>query len=66
MKIGVIGLGYRLGYLAQIAVETVPEARLVGHVDPSPYGLPRLAAAGIDPGPAYDSPRLLPPSGSTC
>lgn len=59
MKIGIIGLGARVGYLARIAVQQVPGARLVGYVDPTPYGLPVLTEAGIDAGPAYDTPEAL-------
>ena len=42
MKIGIVGLGARVGYLARIAVQQVPGARLVGYVDPTPYGMPEL------------------------
>lgn len=59
MKIGVIGLGLRLGYLMQIVAESVPHARFVGYVDPTPFGLPRLQEAGVDVGPAYETPADL-------
>jgi predicted dehydrogenase len=59
LRIGIIGLGYRLAYLAQIAVETVPGVKLVGYVDPSPYGMPRLQKAGINPGTPYETPEAL-------
>lgn len=59
MKIGIIGLGLRLAYLVEYAVAIDRDVQFVGYVDPSPYGLPRLTAAGIDPGPAYDSPEAL-------
>lgn len=59
VKIGIVGLGARVGYLAKLAVQLVPGARLAGYVDPSPFGLPQLAEAGIDPGPAYGSPAEL-------
>lgn len=53
MKAAIIGLGYRLEHVAKIFAATVPGFRLVGHVDPAPAGLPGLARAGVDAGPAY-------------
>lgn len=44
MKIGIVGLGYRLGYLARIIEQQVPDARFVGYVDPAPAGLGALPA----------------------
>lgn len=51
MKIGIVGLGFRLGYLARIISAEIPEARFVGYVDPSPAGLgplPVNLAVGAD------------------
>jgi predicted dehydrogenase len=59
MRVGIIGLGYRLGYLAEIAVKSIPGVTIAGYVDPSPFGLPRLEAAGIDPGKRYETPEAL-------
>lgn len=59
MKIGIVGLGYRLGYLAEIVARAAAGVRFVGYVDPSPFGLPRLAEAGVDPGPAFDTPEHM-------
>ena len=59
MKIGVIGLGLRLGYLMEIIARSQPQARFVGYVDPSPYGLPYLQEHGVEAGPRYDSPHAL-------
>lgn len=59
MKIGVIGLGFRLGYLMRIIAQSIPEARFVGYADPSPYGLPILQQAGVDVGTAYGTPDEL-------
>lgn len=42
MKIGIVGLGFRLGYLGRIIKETIPEAEFVGYVDPAPAGLPPM------------------------
>jgi predicted dehydrogenase len=39
MKVGIVGLGYRLGYLARIFAATVPDFQVVAHVDPDPAGL---------------------------
>ena len=50
MKIGIVGLGYRLGYLSRIIKAVLPEARFVGYVDPSPVGhvIPN-GVLGLDP-----------------
>ncbi len=50
MKIGIVGLGYRLGYLARIVKAVLPEARFVGYVDPTPVGhsIPN-GVLGLDP-----------------
>ncbi|MCA0400928.1 MAG: Gfo/Idh/MocA family oxidoreductase [Proteobacteria bacterium] len=55
MRVGIVGLGFRLELLAKVFAATVPEFRLVGYVDPEPAGLPGLIKAGIDPGRAYDN-----------
>ncbi len=50
MRIGIVGLGFRLGYLARLVRHAVPQARFVGYVDPSPAGLTLPAGViGIDP-----------------
>lgn len=53
MKIGIVGLGFRLGYLAHLIGLRVPGARFVGYVDPAPAGMAELRGAGIDPGPSF-------------
>jgi predicted dehydrogenase len=58
VKIGIIGLGHRLGYLARIAVRE-QGCDLVGYADPSPYGLHWLEEAGISPGRGHDSQEAL-------
>ena len=55
MKIGVVGLGFRLGYLMYVISRTVPSVRFAGYVDPEPYGLGGLTEEGVDAGTAYDS-----------
>lgn len=58
MKIGIVGLGYRLGYLARIVKNEVPDARFVGFVDPDPAGVViPPGVIGIDPD---GRPRDLP------
>ena len=39
MKVGIVGLGYRLGYLARIFSASLPDFEVVGYVDPEPAGL---------------------------
>lgn len=53
MKIGIVGLGFRLGYLARVITLEVPGARFVGYVDPMPVGLDYARQHDVDPGPPY-------------
>jgi predicted dehydrogenase len=55
MKIGIVGLGYRLAYLVEVMDQIVPEAKVVGYVDPAPAGLPQLQQKGIGVGEAHDT-----------
>ena len=73
MKIGIVGFGYRLGYLSRIVKAVRPEARFVGYVDPSPVGhvIPN-GVLGLDPdgrprdlGPEMTSPIDVGPSYET-
>ncbi len=59
MKVGIIGLGFRLGYLGEIFKDIDPEFEIVGYVDPEPAGLPQLERAGISAGQKYESPEAL-------
>ncbi len=59
MKVGIVGLGFRLGYLGEIFKDIDPEFEIVGYVDPEPAGLPQLERAGISVGQKYDSPEAL-------
>ncbi|MFD1747547.1 Gfo/Idh/MocA family protein [Rhizobium helianthi] len=59
MKVAIIGLGFRLGYLGQIFSQIDPNFEIVGYVDPAPAGMPRLLEAGIPAGRAYDTPEAL-------
>lgn len=47
-RIGIVGLGYRLGYLAQVIGQTQTDIEFVGYVDPSPAGLPLVMGEGVD------------------
>src|SRR5215208_208652 len=59
MKAGIVGLGYRMEYLAGLFTDLVPGFRIVGYVDPSPAGLPGLRQRAITTGPAYESIEAL-------
>lgn len=54
-RIAVIGLGQRIAHVLAAMKEVGWSLDLAGHVDPAPVGLPVLEAAGIDPGPRFDS-----------
>ncbi|NRA87191.1 MAG: Gfo/Idh/MocA family oxidoreductase [Rhizobiales bacterium] len=47
MRIGIIGLGYRIGYLTQVIASVVPEVEFVGYVDPNPCGMPLVEGEGV-------------------
>jgi predicted dehydrogenase len=53
LTIAVAGLGQRISVVIRHLLAAAPGARLVGHVDPEPYGLASLEKRGIDPGPAF-------------
>ena len=55
MKVGIVGLGFRLGYIVPLFVAAHPEFEVVGYVDPEPAGLPRLRNANISSGKSYGS-----------
>lgn len=59
MKVAIIGLGFRLGYLGHVFNEMDPDFRIVGYVDPNPAGMATLTEHGIDAGKAYDTPEEL-------
>ena len=63
MKVAIIGLGYRLGYLGHVFNEMDPDFQIVGYFDPEPFGLPTLTEHGIDPGTRYESPEALVKAG---
>lgn len=59
MKVGIIGLGYRMGYLARIFSLMVPGFTVVGYVDPAPAGLGYMKEHGIEAGRVHESPEAL-------
>jgi predicted dehydrogenase len=60
MKVGIVGLGYRLGYLAHVFTEMNRDFRVVGFVDPEPAGLASMKERGISAGKAYETlPAML-------
>lgn len=54
MKIGVVGLGFRLAYIARIFNERVPDVSFVAYADPSPAGLPYMKEHNVPAGQQYD------------
>ncbi len=59
MRVGIIGLGFRLGYLARVFSLASPDFEIVGYVDPAPAGLPYTQQHGVSVGKAYDTPEAL-------
>lgn len=57
IRIGIVGLGYRIGYLTQLIASIVPEAIFVGYVDPDPCGMPLVNGKGV-PGLGVDASAL--------
>jgi predicted dehydrogenase len=55
MRVGIVGLGYRLGYLAHIFSETVDDFTVAAHVDPHPAGLTYAQERGVSVGKSYSS-----------
>jgi len=42
MKVGICGLGDRLGYLAKVFADTIPNFDIVCYADPDPTGFRRM------------------------
>ncbi len=55
MRVGIIGLGFRLAYLARVFTEVVPDFQIVAVVDPAPAGLAYTKDHGIALGRFHDS-----------
>lgn len=59
MRVGIVGLGFRLGYLGHVFTAIDGDVEFAGYVDPAPAGLPGLEAKGISPGPRFETLREL-------
>lgn len=59
MRVGIIGLGFRLGYLSYVFKAIDESFEIAGYVDPEPAGLPGLIEQGISAGKAYATPQEL-------
>mgnify|MGYP001172750816 CR=1 FL=1 len=59
MRVGIVGLGYRLGYLARVFSAARDDFEIVGYVDPAPAGLAYATERGVSVGAAYDSLETL-------
>ncbi|MHB1101585.1 MAG: Gfo/Idh/MocA family protein [Devosia sp.] len=55
MKVGIVGLGYRLGYLARVFTVEVEGFSVVSHVDPHPAGLSYATEYGVPVGRSHDT-----------
>lgn len=58
-RIGVVGLGQRIAHVLAAMKEVGWDLSVAGYVDPRPVGAPILAAAGIRPGRACETPTDL-------
>jgi predicted dehydrogenase len=59
MRVGIIGLGYRLGYLSYVFNALDKDFQIAGYVDPAPAGMKTLDEHGISPGKVYETPQDL-------
>ena len=55
MRVGIVGLGYRLGYLARVFGTVLDEFAVVGYVDPEPAGLPYANEHAVSVGKSHAS-----------
>ncbi|MFE3837430.1 Gfo/Idh/MocA family protein [Pseudogemmobacter sonorensis] len=63
MRVAIIGLGFRLGYLGHVFNEMDPDFQIVGYFDPAPAGMAVLEQHGIGAGTAYGSAEDLVKAG---
>lgn len=63
MKVAIIGLGYRLGYLGHVFNQMDPDFQITGYYDPAPAGLATLQEHGIPAGISHPSPEALVKAG---
>jgi predicted dehydrogenase len=59
MRVAIIGLGFRLGYLGYVFRQMDPSFEIVGYYDPEPAGMAVLDQHGISAGVSHDSPESL-------
>ena len=59
MKVAIIGLGFRLGYLGHVFRQMDPSFEILGYYDPEPAGMAVLNEHGIPAGISYDTPEDL-------
>lgn len=55
MRVGIVGLGYRLGYLSRVFSLASKSFEIVGYVDPAPAGMPYAREHGVSVGTQYAS-----------
>ncbi|WJV61586.1 Gfo/Idh/MocA family oxidoreductase [Pectobacteriaceae bacterium CE70] len=55
MKVGIVGLGFRMSNVVNEFSKVDPDFSITGYFDPAPAGLPNLKAFNIDAGYAFDS-----------
>ncbi|WP_142501557.1 Gfo/Idh/MocA family protein [Klebsiella sp. 2680] len=63
MKVGIVGLGFRMSHVVKEFKKSDPDFTIVGYVDPAPAGLPNLSTFGIKPGKAFSSLEQMLASG---
>jgi predicted dehydrogenase len=67
MRVGIVGLGFRLGYLSRVFTVEVPGFEIVGYVDPDPAGRPYAEKHGVSLGKSYETlETMLQAESSTC
>jgi len=59
MRVGIIGLGHRLSYLARVFSAARSDFTIVGYVDAAPAGLPYAQEHGVSVGQQFDSLEAL-------
>src|SRR5689334_14538520 len=55
MRVGIVGLGFRLAYLARVFSAEHADFSVVAYVDPDPAGLPYTQEHGVPVGKSYES-----------
>lgn len=55
MRVGIVGLGHRLGYLSRVFTLASSEFEIVGYVDPAPAGMPYTQKHGVNVGQQFET-----------